>query len=419
MSERQGVLSSIVAVLGMSLCLSAAAQQGAEGTGAPDAPRRDVYREALESLAEGRKSDALKKFQQAIDEEPMHAGALLEIALIQCSMGHTAEAERLFRDIEKRFAPPQAIRDLIGEERAGGCRGRPAQSNASVTIGRGTDANVNQGAKNPVYIVERDGGRVELPLLEEFLPKRDQYTVLSADYMRELSTDGVIGFVQFQNRRNDTLRQFDSASLYAGAETPFRFGRWTVRNTGMLGLISLGGNLYQRQAQLQTRIAPPLPLPASMQFNLLAGLTRNQHVRLANFDSHVFEVRGQLNYRKPHLFGSASVGYVDDRAIAERPGGNRHGVAVNLLGRRALWGSNIGELAYSYQTWNSELVYAPLVIEEVRRQATHVLRATLIYPLAKNHALQLEARLVRNDKDISIFRYDNRQLQLNYQWSIP
>lgn len=419
MSGRRGKLPSVFASIGMLLCVTAGAQSPEPGVAEPKAPKPDTYQAALQSLSEGRKGDALKQFQQAIDEEPMHAGAMFEIALIQCSMGKSVEAERLFVEIETRFTPPPGIVQLIAAERSTGCPGRPPVASSSLMLGRGFDQNVNQGAKNPSYIVEEDGGKIEWPLLADFLPKSDQYTLLSADYMREITPNGSIGFVQFQNRRNDTLRKYDSASLYMGMESPFRFGRWTVRNTAMFGLVSLGGSLYQRQAQLQTRIAPPLPLPDSTQFNLMAGFTRNQHVTLTNFDSNTFEVRGQLSYRKTDLYSSASLGYVDDRAVAERPGGDRHGVAFNLLGRRLLGGTNIGELAYTFQTWNSELAYAPGLIEEVRRQATHVLRATLIFPLAKNHALQLEGRLVRNDKDISIFRYDNRQLQLSYQWNSP
>lgn len=408
MSGRRGILPSVVALLGMLLAAAAAA--------APQQQPGDTYQEALQALSEGRKNDALKQFQRAIDEEPMHAGAMLEIALIQCSLGNSIEAERLFATVETRFNPPPGIMTLIDAERRAGCEPPPPQSSTSLTFARGIDQNVNQGAKNPTYIVERDGGQVELPLLADFMPKHDQYSLFGAEYTRELTENGSIGFAQFQNRRNDTLREFDSASLYVGAETPARFGRWTMRSTGMVGLISLGGKLYQRQAQLQTRIGPPLPLPGAVQFTLMGGVTHTQHVTLTNFDSNTFELRGQFSYRKDDLYSNASLGYITDHATTVRPGGDRSGPAFNLMVRRPLWGAASGELAYSFQGWNSELAYAPGLIDEVRRQATHVVRGTLVYPLARDHALQLEARIIRNDKDISIFRYDNRQLQLSYRW---
>lgn len=408
MSVRHGMLPSVLALLSMLLAVPAVAQE-------PPQEHSDPYQEALESLSEGRKNDALKQFQRAIDEEPMHAGAMLEIALIQCSLGNTSEAERLFLAIETRFNPPPGIVELITAERRTGCHGRQAQAASSFIFGRGFDQNVNQGATNPYY----SNVLGELTLLNDFLPKSDQYSLLGADYMREITPNGSIGFAQFQNRRNDTLKQYDSTSLYLGVESPYRLGRWTARTTGMLGLTTLGGSLYQRQVQLQARISPPLPLPDSLQFTLMGGVTHIQHVTLANFDANTFELRGQLSYRKNDLYGNGSVAYVQDRAVAKRPGGDRHGMALNLLARRPLWASSVGELAYAYQKWDSELAYAPGMINEVRHQATHVLRGTLIYPLRKNQALQLEARFVRNNKDISLFQYNNRQLQLSYQWQIP
>jgi hypothetical protein len=45
-----------------------------------------------------------------------------------------------------------------------------------------------------------------------------------------------------------------------------------------------------------------------------------------------------------------------------------------------------------------------------------MLRASLAYPIGKHQALQVEARAVRNRENISIFQYNNRQLQLSWQW---
>lgn len=415
---------------GMLLACAAAAQTRAPATApgvmagtaglagaalaAPAAP--DLYQEALQSIAEGRKNDASETLMRVIEKEPYHAGAYLEVALIQCSLGHSDEAERLFATIETRFNPSQGILELIASARETGCNRWQAITTASVALGRGIDLNVNQGARNPAYIVDRAGGQIELPLLPDFLPKHDQYTMLAADYVREVTPNGSIGFAQLLARRNDSLSQYDSASLYLGLETPYRFGRWTLRTTGMLAMVNLGGHFYQRQFQLQARLGPPLPLPNSTQFNLLGGITHMQYLTLTNFDSNTLELRGQFTYRKNDLYASASLGVMDDRADAQRPGGDRRGMALNLLARRPLWGQLSGELAYTGQGWRSELPYAPGVIDQVRNQNTHVLRGTLVYPIAKDQSLQLEARLVHNKENISIFQYNNRLLQLSWQW---
>lgn len=392
----------------------ALAQQAEPAPGEASSEVQALYDTALQSIAEGRKNDASAMLMRVIEKESLHAGAYLEVALIQCSLGRAQEAERLFAIVETRFNPPLAILELIAEARETGCDKWQALSASSFSVARGYDHNVNQGASKPSYIVERDGGAIELPLLPDFLPQSDQYTAMSAEYTREVTPNGSVGFAQFQGRRNDRLDQYDSASLYMGIDTPYRFGRWTMRTTAMLGLTALGGDYYQRQLILQARVSPPLRLPKHTQFNLMVGATRSEYMTLTNFNANTFELRGQLSYRRDDWYLSASHGLLDDRARDARPGGNRHGQSTNLLARHTVWGPLTGELAYSYQTWNSAQVYAAGLIDQVRKQSTHVVRGMLSWPLRKNHSLQLEARAVRNREDISIFQYNNHIVQLSW-----
>lgn len=374
----------------------------------PPDPQQELYRDALQSLAEGRKNDASDQFARVIEKEPLHAGAWLDLALIQCGLGNAEEAERLFAEVETRFNPSRGMLEVIANARSLGCNHWQAVSNSSVAIGRGIDQNVNQGANNP-----------DLPLLADFLPKHDQYSVLSTEYTRDLTPNGSLGFAQFQARRNDRLSQYDSASLFVGAEAPYRLGRWTMRASGMVGLVSLGGVFYQRHAQLQARIGPPLPLPNSTQFTLMGGLSHVQYLTMTNFDSTTAELRGQLTYRRSDWFASASLGYLDDIASSQRPGGSRRGWFNNLQVRKALSEKLTAEAAWTRQTWQSESAYLPGLLDQVRDQSTSVLRGTLIYGLRKNLSLQLDARVVRNHENIAIFQYNNRQLQLSLQWQGP
>lgn len=389
-----------------------AQQEG--GPAAPAAEVQQMYDDALQSIADGRKNDASDMLMRVIEKESLHAGAYLEVALIQCSLGRADEAERLFAIVETRFNPSLAILELIADARATGCDTWQPLASTAITLGRGHDMNVNQGASNPIYIVERDGGQIELPLSPDFLPQHDQYTALSVEHTREVTANGTNGFIQFIGRRNDSLSQYDLASLYVGLDTPYRFGQWMVRTTAMLGLTALGGKYYQRQLQLLARVAPPLRLPANTSFALTGSVLRNEYMTLTNFDSTTLELRGQLAYAKDKLSISASHGLLSDRAVSQRPGGNRHGFSSQLLGRYALPGSLSGELGYSHNTWKSSEMYAPGLIDQVRNQTTRVARATLSWPIRKNHTLQLEARVIRNREDITIFAYNNRILQLSW-----
>ncbi|OON60761.1 hypothetical protein B0920_17555 [Massilia sp. KIM] len=374
-----------------------------------------LYERALQAIAEGRKDDASRTLMGVIEKEALHAGAYLEVALIQCSLGKSDEAERLFAIVETRFDPPRPILELIAEARDTGCDTWQPVKSTSFSLTRGVDNNVNQGARNPTYIIEREGGQVVLPLQAEFLPQRDHYTAFNLDHTRELTPNGVSGFLQLTGRRNDSLHRYDSASLYAGVDSPYRWGAWPVRASAILGATVLDGRLYQRQLQLQTRVGVPLPLPAGMALNVSGAVSRSQYIALTNFDSTLMEMTSLLSYRGDSLYASMSHAWMSDRAVRERPGGDRHGYATTLLARRPLWRFS-AEVSFSYQSWKSAEAYVPGLIEAVRDQNTRVVRAALSYPVKRNQSLRLEARAVRNSENISIFQYDNRQIQLSWQW---
>jgi hypothetical protein len=381
--------------------------------------QEDLYQDALQSIEEGRRNDASLELRRLIENEPEHAGAWLELALIQCALGHSDEAERLFAVIETRFLrdrPNSELLRVISEAREEGCNSWHASSTTSVSIGRGVDQNVNQGALNSTYLIEGPKGPEPRELTSDFLPMHDQYTLLAGDYSRDVSANGTIGFAQYAVRRNDRLHQYDSGSLLAGVERPWRFGRWSMRGSLTGGLVTLGGSLYQRQVQAQARIQPPLPLPSGMQFNLVLSGAYNGYLTLTNFNSNVFETRGVLSYRMPHSYASLSIGRLRDRALAQRPGGDRGGWFGSASVRRRMGDRLAGELAFTHQTWQSSSAYAPGVIEQVRDQRTSVARAALTYALDKNQSIQLEGRMVRNRESISIFQYNDRQLQLSWQW---
>lgn len=384
--------------------------------------QEDLYQEALQSISEGRRNDASRELREQIEKEPEHAGAWLDLAMTQCALGHADEAERLFAIIETRFAPAtmtpgwyEMLR-LIAEARENGCNYWHPSSSWSVSAGRGVDQNVNQGALSSMYVTTGPDGPTEHELTSDFLPMHDQYTVLAGDYTRDISPNGTTGFVQYAVRRNDHLHLYDSSAIFAGIDTPWRFCHWGVRGILTGGLVTLGGSLYQRQVQGQLRIQPPLPLPTGMQFNLLLGGTYNGFLTLSNFNSNVWEERGLLTWRQPERSASVSLGHLRDRALAQRPGGDRDGWIASATLRQHLAGPLGGELGYTRQAWNSSASYAPGVIDEVRAQRTRVIRGNLTWLLDRHQSIQLEGRMVRNRENISIFQYNDRQLQLSWQW---
>jgi hypothetical protein len=52
--------------------------------------------------------------------------------------------------------------------------------------------------------------------------------------------------VQFRTAAT-TAGLYNSSSLFGGVDTPWRYGNWTLHGSANLGLITLGGQLYQRR----------------------------------------------------------------------------------------------------------------------------------------------------------------------------
>jgi tetratricopeptide (TPR) repeat protein len=399
----------------------AAAQSPAPAPTAP--PALDLYEQALQSISEGRNTDAGLALSRAIEREPLHAGAWLDLALLQCALGRAAEAEQLFKAIEQRFAPPPGIVELIARARAQGCAKKSqAHSQATMVFGRGIDQNVNQGASNPNYTVVNEGKPTELLLTEEFLPKHDGYNVLAAEYRRALTPNGTVGFVQVQARRNDSLHRYDNSALTLGADSAWRFGRWTAGAGIAASAVHFDGALFQRQLQVQGRVSTPLNFsltqPLKPQLNLSASLTRSRYPTLDNFDATIAELRSQLGISHGSASTSASAALQSDQASGLRPGGDRRGWLLSLQSRMAIGGPLTGELGISQQAWHGATPYAPELdlVNVVRRQRLRVMRAGLTYALDRNNSLVLEARVIHNNENISIFQYNNRVLQLAWQW---
>lgn len=396
------------------LCLCGAAWFSSFAYASPEAEA--LYLQAMQAISEGRSDEARHILQILVEMEPQHAGAWLDLALIQCALGHAEEAERLFSRIENSFHPPKEILAIIQARRASACQRAPTPSHWNVLLSRGYEQNVNQGASNPLYTIGNGSNQIELPLSADFLPRADHYLLLAADYQRPLNRRGSSLFAQFQGRRNDALSQYDSSSLFIGMEHPLRWRNWKMQGNALIGLLSLGGHSYQKQSQLQWKVTPPLPLPKSMQLQVSSTVSHLQYMTLANFDANTFELRTQLQYKEGELAGHASLALQNDHANGDRPGGRRRGWQASLQARTRLNTHLFAEFGWTLQNWHGQSAYSPGFIDQRRQQAMHSTRLALVWPRSEKQSLQLEFRQVRNKENISIFQYNNRQIQLSWLW---
>lgn len=390
----------------------AEAASTAAASAAASAQEEHLYREALSALADGRPNEASDMLTRILEKNAQHAGAWLDLAISQCEMGNGAEAERLFLSIEQRFAPPPGILQLIQDYRAQGCNVMPARRHAlSFKTGRGHDSNVNQGNRNP-YFTYSDG--TQLPLSSDALPQADYYSTISADYSGPLGKAGTIALAQLRVLRHDSVHQQNTSSLLFGVEQPWRLGAWRGRATAVAGMVQLNDQLYQRQAQFQLRVTPPLMLPKNLDWAVLTGVSVVKYPSRSEYNASTLDLGTSLGYRGKLADVVFSLGALADHGGENRPGGNRDGWYGGLQAYVPLGQRISGEIGVSNQHWRGDSFYAP-GIDILRRQDTRQLRAAVQFSLTPRSALLFEWRQVWNKDNISLYQYNSRAFQLSWR----
>jgi len=375
--------------------------------------QEELYQAALRELDAGNAVTATDMLKRLIKSQPRHAGAWLELAITQCDLGNAEEAERLFREIEVRFDPPQGIREVIATHRASGCRlANDRMPSWLVSLGRGHDSNVNQGASSPTFSL----GGVAGELAPEFLPHPDSYSLLTASYIQPVNALGTQAIVQLYSRHHDHEHAQDSDSVLLGLEHAWNLGRWRTRLTGAFGSATLDGKLYQRQEQVQLRAAPPITLPDNLDLALISNVSHVTYPTRDAYNANTFELGTTLTYRDKRSQLQLTLSKLHDDGTDSRPGGNRSGWFGNLQWYTLLRSGLFAEAGLAHQRWQGSQDYSPGLIDVVRHQMTTNARAAVQWYFMPNVSLQLEGRVVRNRENISLFEYNSRALQLSLRW---
>jgi len=378
-----------------------------------------AYRNALKLLSEGSFEEAKKAIEAVIAAQPEHAGAYLDLAILQCGMGRVDEAEALFGQIEARFDPPLAIRDLIRKIRAGECRpeGSGGGSRVQFRLGRGYDSNANQGARDPYFALVTDGGVIPLVLAPEFRPRSDSFTQLGLEAAYTRPDSGTLLHAYFNARKNDRISDYDLATTVIGMEAPWRAGKWESRWGGSLGATWLGGALYQKLANAYVQVLPPWPdLPAGWRVSVLGDWSRLWHPTLYRFDANILRAQALLTFQGRETQFLGNLGLTRDDGESGRTGGDRRGWTSNLIVRQRLAERFLGEFSWSHQYWRGDHAYLPGLFDEKREQRVTLWRLGASYAVAPRQSVMLEYRFLDNKENISLLGYRSRQIMLNWQY---
>ena len=84
---------------GVPLLLALLLVTGAPAYAQTSPAQKDLYLDAIQSITRGQRQDASRTLRYMVQQEPEHAGAWLDLAILQCKLGYAQEAERLFAEI--------------------------------------------------------------------------------------------------------------------------------------------------------------------------------------------------------------------------------------------------------------------------------------------------------------------------------
>lgn len=400
-------------VVGLSwLCLGSAFSASL-----PEESPAGLYESALHAISENRTADAAVALTALTAAEPRHAGAWLDLAMLHCAAGDGVAAEKVFAEIELRFAPPPPILEVMAQQRLMGCRAPPRAGRAVVRLGRGFDNNVNQGAQDPVFSLGSGVNQISLVLLPAYLPQSSHFSSASAEFSYALP-GGLAGFVQGQARLFDAMPGYNTQSLFVGAERPWRVGAWGLGVAGSTGATMLADALYLRQWQVQVSVLPPLGLPEHWGLGVSQNWTGLAYPSLDGFDAQWLESRGVLTYERPRFWWQGSLSAVQDVALGKRPGGNRAGVFAGWQGRMSFDNEVRVELGWQLQHWAGSEVYSPGIIDAARVQNISAWRAAATVPVSAKGAVVLELKTTQNRENISIFSFTNQLFQVSWLWQL-
>lgn len=368
----------------------------------------------------------------AIKADPQQAGSWLDLAVLLCQNGQDTTALPLLAYIEKTFAPPAGIREVIRLLRVGGCE-RPGERGKALRLTgsaqRGYDSNVNQGASSALFELGSAFPNVVVELTPDFLPRGDHFTQLDASGSWAAPDGSHQLGLQARYKRHDQLKAQDVGIVSGVADRVWDCPQAQCRVSGVLSFVTLGARAFQTEASLQAGWQRQLgPEPGSQALALEATLSRQRFATQPSFDAWLAQLRGSWRVPLANWLPAAhatdhlllSTGYGVDVPSAGRPGGRREVRLLGVSGSLDLSSRHTPGLAGEWslqRQWTQESqAYSPGLIDAIRRPQLNALALAAVQTLDRNNRLRLELRRNLQRDTVSLFAYAGHTISLSWLW---
>lgn len=281
-----------------------------------------LYEEALVALDLGETERARDLLRAVVQREPRHAGAWLDLALTLCRLGERRQGQAILRQLDQRFDPPPALREIIARFAANECAAAP-KLRLSAGLALGHDDNVNLGASRERTRLVTDAGVVEVLIGQGMRARPDRF----AEVWASLDWGDAPVRLDLSLRQHARAHDLDAQTLRLEGWQTWAHARGLTRLRGRLAHTWLDERPFLQglELELDHRGAPGRLTPS-------AGL----RLELQRFPAHPaydalpVELRAGLRHDGPALSLGAVALATDNHALAARPGGDRQGLGLQL-----------------------------------------------------------------------------------------
>lgn len=293
----------------------------------PDARRPEIealYEEALFALDAGDADRARALLQTVLEHQPDHAGAWLDLALLQCRAGDRRGGKAILDHVQAAYTPPPAIRALIEELAATACA--PArQWRLQSGFALGHDDNVNLGVGQAYTRLMTEAGVLDVLLGPSMQARADSF----AELWVELGRTGLPFRFSAVLRHHAQDSEFDSHQFSLEGWRTWTNARVQTLVRGHYTHTGLGGRPFLDTLGLEVgRHRLGCSVCPSAQIRL--GLQR--FPEYGAYDAAVGELRLGLRFEGESRALRVWTSVQGDHALAARPGGDRYGGGVEFEG---------------------------------------------------------------------------------------
>lgn len=338
----------------------------------------------------------------ADDTEP---GIWLEMGLLACARGERDEAERLFRHIERHFAPPPGIVALIEANRRDIC---PAPFSLRLSLGLGYSSNVTRGPELGTFKLGTTNP-IEVELSPQQRARHDSF--LEGLFTASTRLSGGRLTLEASSRHHAQLSDFDEDWLGVNYQI-----EQTLRDDRRLRLNVAVAQLWLGSASYARVVSSEGQLHGGGLFLSLKG-QRVDYARYRSFDAQVVQWGLGYTAQGSRWRGQLQFGGFLDEARANRPGGDRAGwYALGHLAY-AVADASVLELNLRHEDSETSENFVPGLVDKPRSRRLLRSEVTWSMPTHKGQLWRLSLAHTHSRDSIGFLGY--RQNEAILAWSTP